>query len=243
MNAPSSMPASLYNVESAIVELHLLRDEAEHEGDSQAVAVIDEQITEWAKAELRKVDGVASWIRECEARAQVAKEEADRLRDRAKEWQAKADRVREAALRAMQDHGIKRPLQGTHSTLRLQGNGGLQKLEVFDIEALPDEYKAVVVKIPADMWRELQSYIQKKPSFPVLAFSVEACTDNIRMDLKQQVICPECNGRPGNIHYTDEETGCSDDLKPCPRCKGAGTIPATIPGAKLLPRGQRLVVE
>jgi DnaJ-class molecular chaperone len=56
-------------------------------------------------------------------------------------------------------------------------------------------------------------------------------TERIRDALAQRVPCKQCGG--------DGHRRCEDR---CPECDGAGTIPNTVPGAKLLERGEHLRV-
>ncbi len=49
------------------------------------------------------------------------------------------------------------------------------------------------------------------------------------------VPCDVCRGRGRDAD--------NDSMAPCGKCNGAGTVPATIPGAKLLPRAEHLVVK
>lgn len=222
-----SMPTSLYQLEAAIVELFALRDEAEHEADSQSVAVIDQEIQKWVAAELRKVDGVVSFIRETDVRAHILETEAKRLTRRAQVWRAKGQRVADAALRAMQDHGITKPLHGNSSTLRIQKNGGQEPLELSEGHLLPTEYRLITVTLRETEWSKIAEQIS-------YAVDVKMSADNagIRAALKQRVTCPECNG-----HGSYWDTGAAIR---CVRCEGSGTIPNSVPGARLVPRGEHL---
>ncbi len=239
MSTPQAVEPSmsLYALESAIVELFALRDEAEAEGDAQQVALMDQEIAKWTAAELRKVDGVAAWIRECEARAQIADEEAERLRHRAKAWQAKADRVKEAAKQAMLDHDLKK-VAGRLNTLRIQGNGGLQKLET-DMATLPDSFRLFRIDLSSGMY---QRFLDCLPSTWAGALKERTTSapdlNAIRDALKMQIVCPECKG---NMVRVRPEPG--PEFEKCPRCNGAGTIQNTVPGAKLLERGVLLRID
>lgn len=216
-------PGSLYNIEATIVSLFALLDEAEADGDAKAREVIEGQIKEWVGAELRKVDGIATFIRESEHRAELAKEEAQRLADRAKHWQAKADRLRACTMEAMNAHGI-RKLETPASSLTVVGNGGLQPLDRQD-DLIPNEYKLFIATLNHKQWR---AFLEQYPGF--IPRAVEVDTAAIREALHERVPCPDHATRSGPV------------VDRCRRCSGTGTVPREVPGAHLLPRGQHLRV-
>lgn len=238
-----SMPTSLYQLEAAIVELFALRDEAEYEADSQALAVIDQEIQKWVAAELRKVDGVVSFIRETDARADIAEAEAKRLTDRAKVWRAKGQRVKDAALQAMQDHGITKPLHGNSSTLRIQKNGGLQKIET-DMAILGIDYRTFRITLPGFMHERLMALLPEEWKVGLVNMTAnDPDLDLIRAALKQRVKCPECDR--GRISAAEKVSlqYAEVNFTDCPRCEGSGTIPNSVPGARLVPRGEHLRIS
>lgn len=146
--------SSLFTIEGAIVSLFELRAEAEAEGDAEQLAVLDKEIDAWVKQEIRKVDSIAGYIRECELRAETEKAEAARHADRSAMWQARADRVRQSSLEAMAAYGVK-AVETPQNTMRVQGNGGVEPLEVTDMTTLPDTYKRITVTMPLEAWKSL----------------------------------------------------------------------------------------
>ena len=80
----STANLSLYNLEATLMRLMFEREELAAEGLS--VIEKDIEIREYVSKEIRKVDGVAYYLKEFEARATAAKEEAKRLKARADAW-------------------------------------------------------------------------------------------------------------------------------------------------------------
>ena len=108
-------------------------------------------------------------------------------------------------------------------------DGGLQPLQVDELE-LDWEWFNITVTMPCSMWQTLT--VGGLPSIDKTA-KLSPDTERIREALKQRVVCPKCHGTSTHVEIKD----------PCPRCGGAGTIPQTIPGARLYPRGEHLRVK
>lgn len=219
---------SLWQIESALTQLVEARDAAEADGDSQAVSVIDKELDAYLSREVKKIDSVAAMIRMCRAHVNVLKVEGEHIYERAAAWEAREKRIKEAALRAMQAHDV-RVLETADTRLRVQKNGGKQPLEV-DLTLLPSTYAVCIVSMPMDTWKRLEDITSETK-----LLDAKADTDKIREALKQWVPCVECKGvgAPWN----------NSSSVPCPRCNGNGTVPQTIPGARLLDWGSHLRVE
>ena len=136
------MTESLYVIEQSLQLLVDERDRAEANGDSEAIATIDRALTEYLTREAAKIDSYAGLIHQLDTEAELVKAEADRLHGRAKAMLARNDAIKAAALVAMQAHGVKE-LKTYRNTLRRQGNGGLQALEIAQLGAVPMEYRTV----------------------------------------------------------------------------------------------------
>jgi hypothetical protein len=181
----------------------------------------------------RKVDGIAATLRECEARAAIAAEEAKRLAKRAESWLARFQRIKASTLRAMQTHGVTK-LETPTNRLRIQANGGKEPLDVYAPSELAPELLRGTLDISGSDYAALCAFLAqfRAPSelLPVMpVFNPD--NDAIRAALKGRVVCPECKG------ILDVSAGC----KTCEN--GSGTVPASVPGARLLPRGEHLRVE
>lgn len=224
------MSLSLYVIEDSLAQLAEAREAAEAEGDSEAIAVIDKEIAAYLTREVAKVDSYAGLIRRRLDDAKLLKAEAARLADRAKVAEADADRLKETALRVMQQFGVKE-LKTQTNTLRVQGNGGLEALDV-EPELLPRSMKLITVTMPLNDWFDIRPGQDTPMAKRISTRSLDPNSDAIREALKQRVPCPECYER------TAANSGVANAN--CERCNGSGTVPNTVPGARLLPRGSHV---
>ena len=257
------MNTSLYVIEDSLQQLADLREQAESEGDSEALKVIDDQLADYLTQQADKVSSYVGLIRLREDQAANCDAELERvkaLRDRAR---ADVERLKATALAVMQRFDVKALKdERTGSALTRRGNGGLQALEV-DEAAVPDDFKFVTVTFSLAVWKRLQE--------EALNYHKEGAimVDNemVRKALAQRVRCPECAEYQDTARLTSalamktpstERTGSAltrrgngglqalaigRDLiarDPCPRCNGAGTIQNTVPGARLLERGEHV---
>jgi hypothetical protein len=276
--APEPLPPlSLYKIDTELRELLEEREDVEAQGAlPEEMKVIEDRINQYALAEVKKVDGIATAVRACNAFAEECEREAARLNTMAKRHRSRLERIKASALWAMQNmratcqqcKGSKvveagpkqigiggyvpcerckgegtiaapiRRLDTPTNKLRVQANGGVEPLEVYDLGEVPRELKQVTVTLPMSMWHEFQIAVAKKeivyPGGVVPIGKVDVQQDAIRAELKKRVPCPAC---PPMIK------GDLDDGTPCPRCEGTGTVPASVPGARLLPRSFHLRVE
>lgn len=231
-------PMPLYRIAAELQELLELREDAEAQGAlPEELAAIEERIKQYALAEVKKVDGIAHAVSACNAFAEECEKEAARLTAMAKRHRNRLERIKAAALWAMQTLGIRR-LDTPTNKLRVQANGGVEPLEVYDLSEVPRDLKQVTVTLPMRIWHEFQIAIAKGdymyPGSVLPPAKVEVQQDAIRAELKKRVPCPECITSMGRR---------KDGPGPCPRCEGYGTVPASVPGARLLPRGSHLRVE
>jgi hypothetical protein len=133
------MSESLYQIAADLDQLMQMYEEAEEEGDSVALKAIDVALTEWCNhKEPAKVDSYAALIRRETAEADLCREEAERLMARVRAKEAHVKRLKDNALRVMQQFNIKELRTPTNSIKRVV-NGGLQPLEV-DENNLPNGY-------------------------------------------------------------------------------------------------------
>ena len=145
---------SLYNIASELVELKQLREDAEYEGDTEAVKVIDGQIQEWVRGCLAtKADGIRGWLKHLAVQAVEWQEEAKRFTVLAKRAREDADRLKAYVLDAMHLLDTKK-IEGSKGDvlLRRRGNGGVKPLVIAQPELVPDELQYVVVSLPLHEW-------------------------------------------------------------------------------------------
>ena len=146
------MNLSLYQIETELSELIALREAvASDGGDTEALAVIDQQIREYIGREIRKVDNIATAVKSLQVASDAAKAESARMRDRAKQFEATAERIKAMALDVMRAHAITKVSTPTN-TLRIQKNGGKVPLVIENVGAIPVAYKLTSVTVPSVVW-------------------------------------------------------------------------------------------
>lgn len=141
---------SLYVIEDALTELMAARDELLFAGVTEETSAelveVDKALAEYCALEIRKVDGIHSFLRWSAATSQQAKLLAAEYRERASRIEANAGRLKQFALDAMATRGLKR-IDGTAGRyLSRRGNGGIQPLEIQE-DILPDAYRETTVVI------------------------------------------------------------------------------------------------
>lgn len=237
------MTPSLYRIEEALATLWAMRDEAEREGDSEQLKFIDAELEKYLTQEPAKVASIAGYIRMCEARVNEIAVEIQRLQSAQEKWMQKAERAEKATIDAMLRFGVKQ-IDGHTTKLILRDAGGKQALEVSVVAHLPRKYTEMTVTLDHEWFDYLVKVLQERTESISIAVemalsgaNISARKDAIREALKQRVVCPECNG-DDTVGEAEKETHGK-----CQRCDGSGTIPASVPGAKLLPRKKVLVIE
>ncbi len=226
----TKMNASLFVIHQTLQDLEDLRATVEAEGDSEAVAAIDQQIKEWLTADAVKVTSYVALIRSREATVAAAKEERSRIDSILKAAQADVDRLKANALATMQAFNVKELKATPGGGLRRQSNGGVEALEL-DMQ-LPTEFRLITVTMPEPQWINIADEV----SYAV-DITVTANKSKIREALKQRVVCDKCAGK-GETYMPNEDNEMV--LVTCEKCEGKGTVPVTIPGARLLPRGEQV---
>lgn len=195
---PSVRQPTLYSLASEVVELEDLRAEAEEEGDSAAVAVIDQQISAYLKEHLpRKAQGIRGFIRDQMARSAVHKAEAARYSALAARETATVERLKALALGVMQMLNLKR-LDGPlgDRMLSRRRNGGAKPLVIAQPELIPQAYRDVTVTMPEATWDEIVAYTHGGSLAPrVRAANVEESMSNqaIRHALESGEGVPGCH--------------------------------------------------
>jgi Siphovirus Gp157 len=225
------MDTSLYVIEDTLQQLDELRDLAALEGDAEAVAVIDKQIAEYLDRRVAKVNSFAELAIKCTTNAAICKAKAQDFANRAGFWETKLANLKRIALEALQRFQVPK-FETPEHTIRKQANGGLQELEVDEpVENLPAEFLRVRVDMSLRLWLSIMGDMSEVDCREVGKREMYADTEAIRKRLKTLEVCPDC-----------AETGKVGVVKPvkCPTCEGKGLVPATIPGARLKPRGEHV---
>ena len=179
---------SLYNIESALEQLDESRRAAEAEGDTDALSVIDAEIAAYLTREAAKIDSYAGLIRRRGDEAEDCEREAKRLADRAKALRADEQRLKDNALAVMQRFGV-REMKSEKNTLRVQGNGGVQALEIL---GWPKDSRGGYEAVPIDTVMMLPMSLRKALIVPN--------TEAIREALKRGDTIPGVNLLPRGEH-------------------------------------------
>jgi hypothetical protein len=244
-----SLDLSLYKIEDDLLSLIQMREQAVAEHDSlsfgtpealeaaraelaEQIKVIDQQITEYIRAEVRKVDNIGAFWRHCELMHEAAAEEAKRLSELSRSWKVRLDRMKESVKAAMESFewraGKPRVREGRLAKLYLKANGGKQAVEIHDASLVPDEYQTVTVTMPANAWHWLLLVCHReslKASAPVPSLSLIAAA--------LEKPCIQCGGEGGGMI-----DGPGSVKIICGACGGSGK--QGVPGARLADRGSHV---
>ncbi len=200
--------------------------------DQDALAAVDAAIVEYVKAEVRKADNIARYIKSCDEHATAKRREAERLTHEAKLDEERRDRVKAMVLQIMRDVD-KKKIQGDTYTLSRVGNGGVQAVEVAQQDLVPEKFRTVTVRMALNVWVSLSALVPQSEETKIVS-SDENLTA-IRRELEKRIPCPsECDS---GVIYVDDGT------EPCPICGGTGEVANGVPGARLAERGEHLRVK
>jgi hypothetical protein len=139
---------SILDIQEGLIECLAAREEAY---TPEEVAAADAAISAYLDAEITKADGIARAVRQWTAMAAADKAEASRLRDRSAALEGRVARLREFVRFAMEKSGRRR-IEGKLSTIRIQGAGGKQGVDVQNEALLPDELCMAEITMSYEMW-------------------------------------------------------------------------------------------
>ena len=241
------MNLSLWNIDHDLSDMLELRAEMVSATPPEDTSQIDQTIAEYQDRFLpTKLDGCAAIIRKLDTESETARAESRRLANVARSVESDRDWLKkictEVILRspvATVSKSGSRSLSGANSVLRVQANGGLQELETYDADLIPDEFCHVRVTMAALKWREILTIIDRCTSCGGDAIVANARhermlnSEAIRAELGKPCQC--CDGTGKMSDPTD-----GSDAIPCPEC--GGTAFHLVPGARLAPRGVSLRV-
>lgn len=142
---------ALYQIQDDLMQLLGLAEEPDLDPESKAA--IDQQISAYFMAQVRKVDGIAVAVRACRSAAAEVRAERARLDAILEAWEARERRIKDNAMYAMQAHGV-RVLETPKNKLRIQGNGGVEPLFV-DEKREVDEFHDITVTLTICQWCDL----------------------------------------------------------------------------------------
>lgn len=182
---------SLFQIESELAELVDLRDQTANDPDlkpseiDEALQAINGQITAYIEREVRKVDGISHYVRECETRAEVLREEAKRLKTLADTWEARGERISDITLHVMQMLGLKK-LRGRLGELTIKSNP--PSVDVRQPDLVPDHLQRVKVTLALDTWKII---VAKFPQLAGERGDAEPSKTAIKEELKRGSV-PGC---------------------------------------------------
>ncbi len=210
---------TLYSLQDELAQLISVRAEMSETGED--TATIDAAIAEYMQALPEKVDSVAHVIHTLESQIALAKVEEDRLEARRKKFSAALDRLKAYVVDVLsqipEPKRGSRKIEGSTATLCLVKNGGLEALDITEPTIVPDEMCVAEVRMPWSDWERITPLD--------LQDRAKRVPDNAAIRAALKSPCWLCAGK-------DED---------CDQCGGTGL--STVPGARLLPRGQRLEVK
>ena len=158
MTATEKPNLTLYGIETQLLELLNFREAIESDPDmtpqeqQESLKACDESIAQYIRAEVKKADGIARYLREFQARETALVEEADRCYDAAKAWKKRRESLTSMVIDVMQATKQTR-IDGRHSVLQLKKNP--PSVEVAQPELVPGEMQRVTVKMSRAQWAYL----------------------------------------------------------------------------------------
>ena len=223
---------SLFDIDSQLHDLLTQWQEAPADQLESSQAAIREYVGEV----IRSVDPVRRYIRFCDSAETEAREEAQRQAERARMWAARRDRLKAFVLEFMSQWGWKegkpRKFESPTGSLSLRGNGGLQPLVITDATLVPDELCDVTVTMTLELWAAAAIFFGED----LVGTRVGPRTpSNERIRAALQKPCPSCGGI-GAVSGSPRL-----DRVICSECHGTKT--ASVPGCRLEPRAETVIVK
>ena len=194
---------SLFVIESALSDLFDARQELidevaftdEQIADKQAALdQINLAIKQYVVAEVRKVDGIAAYLRELQARQLARDLEIDRLEGLNSADAAAEERIKQICLECLNEDKQKR-YEGKLGTIRRQNNGGVQPVEVKQPDLVPDTLKRATVTLSLSLWRGVVAFCAEKKYADLSLYSKSVSEPDvaaIRKTLEDGEAVPGC---------------------------------------------------
>ncbi len=124
------------------------------------LATIEGLIRDYVGREIRKVDGIATAIKEFQQRALVKTAAAKDLELSAKRDADTVERIKATVLQVLQEFGEKK-LAGRLFTISRQGNGGVAPLVIAQPDLVPKELQRVTVTCSRPVWDLMRAYLNR----------------------------------------------------------------------------------
>jgi hypothetical protein len=252
----SEQSLTLYSFPIEILRLVEYREELiageyeifDREERAFAIEECEQRIATLTELQPAKVDSFCGFLRECERREQVDTAEAERILRRAQQWKERRRYLVGRAIAAMQATNQAK-LEGQNSTLALRDNP--PKVEIQQEALLPAEFRRTTVTLDQQIWNLIEQALEKAGA-PILfshlrvalnAGKTEPKKLEIARVLKSTEPCLRCCGSGGFERKQFEgQRQIGTEWLDCEDCKGIGSIPRGVPGARLV-SGIRLEVK
>lgn len=119
------------------------------------VAILDETILQYVRAEVQKVDGIARILRRFDLFREEAKTESARVKRKEKQWENKYDHLAGIVISALNEVG-KKKVETATNRLRIQKNSAASvKLEPGAETKIPSGLYRVNITMPGDLWDDI----------------------------------------------------------------------------------------
>lgn len=151
----TSPSETLFVIERQLQELVAAREECETDEERK---VVDGELQRYITAEIKKVDGIASYIRYCQSQEDAADAEIDRLKARREVWKNRRERLRMGVLAVMQTFG-ERKLDGKTATLAIRLNP--PSVITSAIELIPSEFTRNRIVADGEIWKMIVKVLQQ----------------------------------------------------------------------------------
>lgn len=152
---------TLYQIETELLDLMALREDLVSDPEqAKALAATDHLIFEYIQREVRKVDGIAGYLRECQARAETLRKEASRLKTLADRWDQRQERVRRITKEVMLLIGANK-LSGADSEIALRKCP--PSTDVAQPDIVPPRYRRVGFELAGDLASKLLDLLSESP--------------------------------------------------------------------------------
>lgn len=190
MTATEKPNLTLYGIETQLLELLNFRESIESDPDmtsqeqAESLKACDESIAEYIRAEVKKCDGIARYLREFKVRADALEAEAARCSLMADEWKKRRKSLESMVidiLRAVPGQRI----DGRHSVLKLAKNP--PSVEVAQPDMVPLEYMRQTVTISSALGLRLINALQLRKETASLAIELAECKTSASEPMKSKI--------------------------------------------------------
>jgi hypothetical protein len=223
---------------SGRMELADLMESSFEADGAESLQRIEDQIQERIREQVAaRSDGLRRFIVFAERLASDAKAVA-------KSWEARAAKARAYTYEAMKHANVRR-IDTPSGSLSIRGNGGVEPLEIYAPELVPDEFINVTVRLTLAQWKRLLNLAGNgiEPALVADARVIEREPSNSAIRDALAWGCERCDGNGVREGFGDSDAigEYEPPENPCKACGGSGKN--SVAGARLLPRGNSLVVR